>query len=215
MLKMAITKGRVERSFCNLLQNAGYDIEPIINKDRKLLIKTNDNLEIVFAKSKDVLKFVNEGITDIGIVGKDTLLESDNNNYEELLDLETGKCKFCLAAKPSYKTNSIKRKKKIATKYPKIAKEFFNKKQEDIEIVKLDGSVELGPIIGMADAIVDIVETGNTLKANGLEIIEDVCNISTRLIANKSSIESKDTEVNKIFNDLRKAKNKLNEYECV
>ena len=203
MLKMAITKGRVEQSFCNLLQNAGYDIEPIINKDRKLLIKTNDNLEIVFAKSKDVLKFVNEGITDIGIVGKDTLLESDENNYEELLDLNTGKCKFCLAAEPSYRARVINKKKVIATKYPKIAKEYFNKKNESIEIVKLNGSVELGPIIGMADAIVDIVETGNTLKANGLEVIEEICNISTRLIANKESVVSKKQEINEMISKLK------------
>lgn len=203
MLKMAITKGRVEQSFCNLLQNAGYDIEPIINKDRKLLIKTNDNLEIVFAKSKDVLKFVNEGITDIGIVGKDTLLESDENNYEELLDLNTGKCKFCLAAEPSYRARVINKKKVIATKYPKIAKEYFNKKNENIEIVKLNGSVELGPIIGMADAIVDIVETGNTLKANGLEVIEEICDISTRLIASKESLTNKKQEINEMISKLK------------
>ena len=203
MLKMAITKGRAEQSFCNLLQNAGYDIEPIINKDRKLLIKTNDNLEIVFAKSKDVLKFVNEGITDIGIVGKDTLLESDENNYEELLDLNTGKCKFCLAAEPSYRARVINKKKVIATKYPKIAKEYFNKKNENIEIVKLNGSVELGPIIGMADAIVDIVETGNTLKANGLEVIEEICDISTRLIASKESLTNKKQEINEMISKLK------------
>lgn len=203
MLKMAITKGRIEQSFCNLLQKSGYDIDPIINKDRKLLIKTNDNLEIVFAKSKDVLKFVNEGITDIGIVGKDTLLESDDNNYEELLDLNTGKCKFCLAAEPSYRARVVNKKKVIATKYPKITKEYFNKKNEDVKIVKLDGSVELGPIIGIADAIVDIVETGNTLKANGLEIIEDVCEISTRLIASKDSITNKKKEINKIVGKLK------------
>ena len=203
MLKMAITKGRVEQSFCNLLQNAGYDVEPIINKDRKLLIKTNDDLEIVFAKSKDVLKFVSEGITDIGIVGKDTLLESDENNYEELLDLNTGKCKFCLAAEPSYRAKVLNKKKVIATKYPKIAKEYFNKKNENIEIVKLDGSVELGPIIGMADAIVDIVETGNTLKANGLEVIEEICDISTRLIASKESISNKKEEINEMISKLK------------
>ena len=203
MLKMAITKGRVEQSFCKLMQNAGYDIEPIINKDRKLLIKTNDGLEIVFAKSNDVLKFVNEGITDIGIVGKDTLLESDDNNYEELLDLNTGKCKFCLAAEPSYKNIITNKKKVIATKYPKIAKEFFDKRNENIEIVKLNGSVELGPIIGMADAIVDIVETGNTLKANGLEVVEEICDISTRLIASKESITNKKQEINEMISKLK------------
>lgn len=202
MLKVAITKGRIEKKFCELLKNTNYDIEPIINKDRKLMIKTKDDLEIVFAKSNDVLSFVNRGITDVGIVGKDTLLESNLYNYYELLDLQTGKCKFCLAAYPSYKTEKFNRKKIIATKYPEIAKRFFERKNEDIEIVKLDGSVELGPVVGMTDAIVDIVETGNTLKANGLEVIEEICNISTRLIVNKKSIREKTEEIYNMIDKL-------------
>lgn len=195
MLKIAITKGRIEKKFCELLQNANYDIEPIINKNRKLMIKTKDDLEVVFAKPNDVLKFVNKGITDIGIIGKDTLLESEENNYYELFDLQTGKCKFCLAAFPSYKNETFDRNKRIATKYPEIAKKFFDQKKENVEIVKLEGSVELGPVIGMTDAIVDIVETGNTLKENGLEVIEEICNISTRLIANKKSTRDKTNEI--------------------
>lgn len=202
MLKVAITKGRIEKKFCELLKNTNYDIEPIINKDRKLMIKTKDDLEIVFAKSNDVLNFVNNGITDVGIVGKDTLLESDLYNFYELLDLQTGRCKFCLAAYPSYKTEKFNRKKMIATKYPEIAKRFFERKNEDIEIVKLDGSVELGPVVGMADAIVDIVETGNTLKANGLEVIEEICDISTRLIVNKKSIREKTEEIYNMIDKL-------------
>lgn len=195
MLKVAITKGRIENKFCELLQRTDYDIEPIINKNRKLMIRTKDDLEVVFAKANDVLKFVNQGITDVGIVGKDTLLECDEANYYELLDLQTGKCKFCLAAYPSYKTESFERNKRIATKYPEIAKKFFDSKREDIEIVKLEGSVELGPVVGMTDAIVDIVETGNTLKANGLEVIEEICDISTRVIANKKSVREKTDEI--------------------
>ncbi len=202
MLKVAITKGRIEKKFCELLKNTDYDIEPIINKDRKLLIQTKDDLEIVFAKSNDVLNFVNQGITDIGIVGKDTLLESEDYNYYELLDLQTGNCKFCLAGYPSYRTENFNRKKRIATKYPKIAKSFFYNKNEDVDIVKLDGSVELGPVVGMTDAIVDIVETGNTLKANGLEVIEEICNISTRLIANKNSVREKTDEIYNMIDKL-------------
>lgn len=202
MLKVAITKGRVENKFCELLKNTDYDIEPIINKDRKLMIKTKDGLEIVFAKANDVLNFVNQGITDIGIVGKDTLLECNESNYYELLDLETGKCKFCLAAYPSYKTEKFEREKKIATKYPEIAKRFFKSKNEKIKIVKLEGSVELGPVIGITDAIVDIVETGNTLKSNGLEVIEEICDISTRVIANKKSVRKKTEEVYNLIDKL-------------
>lgn len=202
MLKVAITKGRIENKFCELLKNADYDIEPIINKDRKLMIKTKDDLEIVFAKPNDVLNFVNQGVTDIGIVGKDTLLECNESNYYELLDLQTGKCKFCLASYPSYKTEKFERVKKIATKYPEIAKRFFESKNENIEIIKLDGSVELGPVVGMTDAIVDIVETGNTLKANGLEVIEEICDISTRVIANRKSVREKTNEVYNIIDRL-------------
>lgn len=202
MLKIAITKGRVEKNFCELMKKSGYDINPIINKDRKLLIKTKDELEFIFVKANNVLTFIESGNVDLGIVGKDTLLESDNTDYKELLDLETGKCKFAVAAYPIYKTKEFKKNKKIATKYPKIAKTYFNNKNEDIEIIKLDGSVELGPVTGLADAIVDIVETGNTLKANGLEVIENICDISTRLIANTNSINTKNEEIYKLVNKL-------------
>lgn len=204
MLKIAITKGRIERKFCELLEKAGYDVDPIINKDRELQIRTKDDIEVIFAKSNDVLTFLEHGIVDIGIVGKDTLLENTFSNYYELLDLETGKCKFCVAAYPSYRTKVFKRRKRIATKYPKIAKQFFESKQEDVEIIKLEGSVELGPVVGMTDAIVDIVETGNTLKANGLEVIEEICDISTRLIVNRVSIKFKNKEIYKLVDDLDK-----------
>ena len=204
MLKIAITKGRIEKKFCELLEKTGYDIEPIVNKDRELQIRTKDNIEMIFAKSNDVLTFLEHGIVDIGIVGKDTLLESDFSNYYELLDLKTGKCKFAVAAYPSYRTKNFNRRKRIATKYPKIAKAYFESKQEDVEIIKLEGSVELGPVVKMTDAIVDIVETGSTLKANGLEVIEDICDISTRLIANKVSIKFKNREIYKLIDDLDK-----------
>lgn len=204
MLKIAITKGRVEKSFCELMKKSGYDINPIINKDRKLLIKTKDDLEFIFVKANNVLTFIKSGNVDLGIVGKDTLLESGDMDYKELLDLETGKCKFAVAAYPTYKNKKFKEKKKIATKYPKIAKTYFDKKNENIEIIKLEGSVELGPVTGLADAIVDIVETGNTLKANGLEVIENICDISTRLIANKNSINTKKEEIYKLVKNLNK-----------
>lgn len=203
MLKIAITKGRIEKNFCELMKRAGYDIEPIINKDRELLIRTKDDLEFIFVKASNVLTFIKSGNVDIGIVGKDTLLESDDNDYKELLDLEIGKCKFAVAAYPCYKNKKYTEKKKIATKYPKIAKEYFNKKNEDIEIIKLDGSVELGAVTGLSDAIVDIVETGDTLKANGLEVIENICDISTMLIANIESEKKKNKEIYKLVNDLK------------
>lgn len=195
MIRIAITKGRIEKDMCKLMRDCGFDVEPIENKGRELLIKTKDDIEVIFAKANDVVTFIEHGIVDIGIVGKDTLEESDFIDYNELLDLNVGKCYFALAAYPDYKNKSFKRRKKIATKYPTVAKKYFSKLQENVEIIKIEGSVELGPVIGLTDAIIDIVETGSTLKANGLEIIEKVSDISTRLIANKVSLKYKSEEI--------------------
>jgi len=195
MIRIAITKGRIEKDMCKLMRACGFDVEPIENKGRELLIKTKDDIEVIFAKANDVVTFIEHGIVDIGIVGKDTLEESDFTDYNELLDLNVGKCYFALAAYPEYKNKSFKSRKKIATKYPAVAKKYFSKLQENVEIIKIEGSVELGPVIGLTDAIIDIVETGSTLKANGLEIIDKVSDISTRLIANKVSLKYKSEEI--------------------
>ena len=185
MIKIAITKGRIEKQVCKLLQEAGFDMEPIFNKDRELLIATKDGIEMIFGKANDVVTFV----------GKDTLDDVDFEDYYELLDLKIGKCCFAVAAYPEYRDKKFARRKKIASKYTKVAKSYFAKKQEDVEIIKLEGSVELGPIVGISDAIVDIVETGSTLKANGLEVIEKISDISTRLIVNKVSFKFKKDEI--------------------
>lgn len=195
MLKIAVTKGRIEKEVCSLLKKMDFDIEPIENKNRELLIRTKDGIEMIFVKANDVLTFIEHGIVDIGFVGKDTLAESDFSDYNELLDLKIGKCYFALAGYPEYKEKKFKRRKKIATKYPKIATRYFSGKQEDVEIIKIEGSVELGPVVGMTDAIVDIVETGATLQANGLVILEKICDISTRLITNKVSLKYKSEEI--------------------
>ena len=178
MIKIAITKGRIEKQVCKLLQEAGFDMDPIFNKNRELLIATKDGIEMIF-----------------GFVGKDTLDDVDFKDYYELLDLKIGKCCFAVAAYPEYRDKKFERRKKIASKYTKVAKSYFAKKQEDVEIIKLEGSVELGPIVGISDAIVDIVETGSTLKANGLEVIEKISDISTRLIVNKVSFKFKKDEI--------------------
>ena len=202
MVKVAITKGRIERDVCKLLKSAGFDTEPIENKNRKLKVKTKDDIEMVFTKPNDALAFVERGIVDIAFVGKDTLDESDSLDYKELLDLNIGKCFFALASYPNYVGEEFKNKKRIATKYPNIANKYFSNKQEEIEIIKMDGSVELGPVVGMTDAIVDIVETGSTLEANGLVVLDKISDISTRLITNKNSLENKNTEIYKIVNRL-------------
>ena len=186
MLKVALTKGRIEKKVTTMLEKLGYDVTSMINKNRELQINVEDKMEIIFAKSNDVVTFIEHGIVDIGIVGSDTLLENSFKNYYELLDLEIGKCSFAVCSYPEYKSLKLNRRKRIATKYPNVAKTYFESKEEDVEIIKLEGSVELGPVVGLTDAIVDIVETGATLKANGLEVIEKITDVSTRLICNKT-----------------------------
>lgn len=201
MLKIAVTKGKIEKGFSNLLEESNFNIEEMNNKDRKLLIKTKDNLEMCFLKPVDVIKFVDRGLVDIGIVGKDTIDEENNTNYNELLDLNIGKCYFALAGYPEFKNKKIKR---VATKYPKIALNYFENKNEKVEIIKMEGSVELGAVIGMADAIVDIVETGSTLKANGLVVLDKICDVSTRLIVNNKSFEKKNNEICNVINKIKR-----------
>lgn len=203
MLKIAVTKGRIEKEFCKMLAESGYDVEPIINKNRKLIINTKDGLEFIFVKSCDIITYLDYGVVDLGVIGKDTLIESDETKYSEIADLKIGKCKFCLASKPEYRSKKFNRKKVIATKYPNLTIQFFNRKKEQIEIVNLNGSIEVAPVLQMTDAIVDIVETGDTLKANGLEIMEEICDISTRLITNKNALETKKDELENFISKLK------------
>ncbi len=204
MLKIAITKGRIEKQFTELMKESGFEIESIQNKNRKLCIETKDNFKIIFAKANDVITFIEHGIVDIGIIGKDTLYENDFEDYYEILDLNIGKCYFALCSNKEYKEKEFSKRKKIATKYPKVARAFFEEKKEDVEIIKLEGSVELGPLVGLTDAIIDLVETGTTLKENNLEVIERVKEISTRLIVNKVSLKFKSQEIYFFVDQLEK-----------
>lgn len=204
MLRIAVTKGRIEKNVYELMKKTGFDVSTIENKNRELLIRTKDNIEMIFVKANDVLTYIEKGIVDMGVVGKDTLEESDFEDYDEILDLNIGKCYFALASFKEYKEKALKGRKKIATKYPNIAKKYFKNIGEDVEIVKLDGSVELAPIVGIADGIVDIVETGDTLKANGLIVIDKICDISTRLITNKVSLKYKSDEIYQIVDKFQK-----------
>lgn len=209
MIKIALTKGRIEKNIKKVLEELGYDVEPIINKDRKLLVEIEDKLQIIFVKSADVVNLINAGVVDLGIVGSDTIFENPSEKYSQLLDFETGKCFFALCGLPSYKNIPAGQIKRIATKYPNIARAFFEKKQEEIEIVKLQGSVEIGPIIGLSDAIVDIVETGDTLRANGLSIIEPVGAVSTRLIGNNEKVREKEDEIGEFIEKIQKYKSRV------
>ena len=209
MLRVALTKGRIEKKMTTMLEKLGYDVTSMINKDRELQIDVEDKMKIIFAKSNDVITFIEHGIVDIGIVGSDTLLENSFKNYYELLDLEIGKCSFAVCSYPEYKKIKLNRRKRIATKYPNVAKAYFESKDEDVEIIKLEGSVELGPVVGLTDAIVDIVETGATLKANGLEVIDKITDVSARLICNKTKFKYKKEEILNLI-DLIENYNKKN-----
>ncbi|AYD40095.1 ATP phosphoribosyltransferase [Clostridium fermenticellae] len=204
-VKIALTKGRIEKEAVKLLQSCGIDCRQIINKGRKLIFEDNDhNIEFVLVKAPDVLTYVEYGVVDIGIVGKDTLLEQSREFYE-VLDLKFGACKFVVAGpKDKNKFYHGYNRKKIATKYPNVAREYFRKLGTDVEIIKIEGSVELAPILGLSDAIVDIVETGNTLKENGLLVYENICDISARMVVNVASMKMKKGEIEKIINYIKK-----------
>jgi ATP phosphoribosyltransferase len=188
-ITIALTKGRIEKDTIKLLEKVGFDMSFMAEKGRNLIFESPDKkFRFLLVKAPDVTTYVRHGVADIGVVGKDVLLEHPIG-YHEMLDLNFGLCKFSLASTKDYNPNDHKRKR-IATKYPTVATDFFNKKGEDVEIISIQGSVEIAPVIGLADAIVDIVETGNTLVANGLEVYEDICRISARMIINKAALKN-------------------------
>ena len=194
-LRIALTKGRLEKDTVGLLEKFGYDCTTIKEKGRKLILPITDgNLEVVLAKANDVITYVEHGVCDMGVVGKDTIMEMQGKCFE-LVDLGFGKCRFALATKKGFDFYAGYNVKTIATKYPNITRRFFESKGMDVDIVKIEGSVELAPLLELADGIVDIVETGTTLKENGLEVIEDVCPISARLIVNMVSMKLRQKEI--------------------
>lgn len=203
-VKIALTKGRLEKEAIEIFKTININTRKLEDKGRKLILNCENeeyNIDFFLVKAKDVETYVEYGAADMGIVGKDTLMEA-NKEFYEVLDLNVGKCKFALAALPSFKLDQGYNRKKIATKYPNIAREYFRKKGMDVELIKIEGSVELGPIVGLADAIVDIVETGNTLRENGLVVVEDICEISARMIVNKASMKTKKDEIIKIIKNV-------------
>ena len=194
-IRIALTKGRLEKDTVGLLEKLGFDCTAVREKGRKLILPVPDaNLEVVLAKANDVITYVEHGVCDMGVVGKDTIMEMDGRFYE-LVDLGFGRCKFALATKKGYDFYGGYGIKTIATKYPNVSRHFFEKKGMDTEIIKIEGSVELAPLLELADGIVDIVETGTTLKENGLEVIEDVAPISARLIVNMVSMKLRHAEI--------------------
>lgn len=204
MLNIALPKGRLGDQVYNILKDAGYDCPDYENKDRLLVLESPENgVRYLLVKPSDVAIYVEHHAADVGIVGKDILLESSPDVYE-LLDLNIGKCRMAVAAPKGYEEDTD-RTLRIATKFVNIAKKHYAEKNREIEIIKLNGSIELAPILGLSDVIVDIVETGSTLKANNLEVIEEFRNISARFIANKSSFKFQNDIITDMMNKLKES----------
>mgnify|MGYP000561414876 CR=1 FL=1 len=205
-LTFALGKGRLAKTTLEMFEKIGITCEEMKDKDSRKLIFVNEELKLKFflAKGPDVPTYVEYGAADIGIVGKDTILEEGRKMYE-VLDLGFGKCKMCVCG-PAQAKDLLQHHEliRVATKYPNIAKDYFyNKKHQTVEIIKLNGSIELAPIVGLSEVIVDIVETGTTLRENGLTVLEEVCPLSARMVVNQVSMKMENERITKIINDLK------------
>lgn len=202
MLNIALPKGRLGDKTYSLFEKIGYRCDELAEDSRKLIFENKEkNIRYLLVKPSDVGIYVEKGAADIGVVGKDILLENDYDIYE-LLDLKLGICKISVAALAGYKEDT-ERKLRVATKYVNTAKKYYSSLNRETDIIKLNGSIELAPILGLSDVIVDIVETGNTLKENNLKVIKDIEDISARFIANKTSYKFKNEEIKSIEKKLR------------
>ncbi len=205
-LTFALGKGRLVNDTMEILNKCGIHCDEILDKKTRKLIFTNEELKLKFflAKGPDVPTYVEYGAADIGIVGADTILEENRRVYE-VLDLGFGKCRMCVCGPHEAKELLEHREMiRVASKYPNIAKDyFFNKKHQTVDIIKLNGSVELGPIVNLSDVIVDIVETGSTLRENGLEVLEEICPLSARMIVNQVSMQMETERIRKLISDMK------------
>lgn len=205
-LTFALTKGRLAKKTLELLEQLGITCEEMKDKDSRKLIFVNEELKLKFflAKGPDVPTYVEYGAADIGVVGKDTILEEERKIYE-VLDLRFGNCRMCVCGPSEAKALLTHHELiRVATKYPNIAKDYFyNKKHQTVEIIKLNGSIELAPLVGLSEVIVDIVETGSTLRENGLEVLEEICPLSARMIVNPVSMRMENERIKELLTKLR------------
>ena len=205
-LTVALAKGRLAKKAMEYFERIGYPCEEMKDKDTRKLIFTNEEAGIRFflSKASDVPTYVEYGAADLGIVGKDTILEEGRTLFE-VLDLKIGKCRMCVCGPAAAERLLLHREQiRVATKYPNIAKDYFyNKKHQTVEIIKLNGSVELAPIVGLSEVIVDIVETGSTLRENGLTVLEEVCDLSARVVVNRVSMKRESERIGDMIRKLR------------
>lgn len=205
-ITFALAKGRLAKKALEVFEKIGISCEEMKDESSRKLIFVNEELKLKFflVKASDVPTYVEYGAADIGIVGKDTILE-ENRKLFEVVDLGFGKCKMCVAGPPEAKELLNHHELiRVATKYPNIAKDYFyNKKHQTVEIIKLNGSIELAPLVGLSEVIVDIVETGSTLKENGLSVLEEICPLSARMVVNQVSLKMENERIMKIITDLK------------
>ena len=204
-ITVALAKGRLAEKAMEMFEKIGISCEEMKDKTSRKLIFSNEELGIRFflSKTSDVPTYVEYGAADIGIVGRDTILEEGRQLYE-VLDLKMGKCKMCVCG-PAAAAELLKHHEQIrvATKYPNIAKDYvYNKKHQTVEIIKLNGSIELAPIVGLSEVIVDIVETGTTLRENGLEVLEEICDLSAKMVVNRVSMKRENKRISQIIKDI-------------
>ena len=210
MITFALAKGRLAEQAFELLEQLGIDCSEPRNPGRQLVLwDRKNNVRFILVKPSDVPTYVDHGVADIGVVGKDTLLESGRPLYE-VLDLTFGKCRLCIAGYAEQHQSATRATFRVATKYPNIARSYYDAKGQTIEIIELHGSVELGPVIGLSDVILDIVESGSTLKANGLTVLETVCECSARLVVNRVSMKTKRDRIREIIDGLAEQVARLN-----
>lgn len=201
VITIALSKGRLVEQAALLLEGAGVDCSQLRDQGRRLVLEDPaGGYRFILVKPSDVPTYVDYGVADFGVVGKDTIMEENRPLYE-LLDLGFGACRLCIAGYPGREAQGPLR---VATKYPNIARAFYHARGQNIEIIKLNGSVELGPLIGLSDVILDIVESGGTLRANGLEVLEEVCAISARLVANRVSLKVKAKPMRELIEGMRR-----------
>lgn len=205
-LTFALGKGRLANKTLELFENIGITCGEMKDKNSRRLIFANEDLKLRFflAKGPDVPTYVEYGAADIGVVGRDTILEENRNVYE-VLDLGFGKCRMCVCGPDSARELLRHHERiRVASKYPNIAKDYFyNKKHQTVDIIKLNGSVELGPLVELSDVIVDIVETGSTLRENGLEVLEEICPLSARMIVNPVSMQMASERIRSLVTQIR------------
>ena len=201
-IRIALTKGRLEKDSIAMFERLGYDCTAVREKGRRLILPiANANMEVVLAKAADVATYVENGVCDIGIVGKDTIMEMGGTFYE-VADLGFGRCRFALAVPEGVDFYAGYHTRCVASKYVNVARAFFERKNMDVNFVKIEGSVELAPILGLSDAIVDIVETGATLRENGLVVAEYITDVSARLIVNSASLKLRKAEIEPFISEI-------------